>query len=434
MDKKKQTVEESRRLIKDSGFKNRHRMSERFFTRIRKLHFSLLLIFILRKSVKSIQLVLNELSLDLNIEPISNSAFTKARAKIKHTAFIELNQKAVVNVCYGDGNFKRYKGFRVLGIDGSKVLLPDTKDVINEFGQIRYITGKEGQEGQHAYGLASVMYDVLNRIGVDSVLSNARAYEVDLAVGHLDYTREDDLCLCDRNYPSYRFVGTLVKRNRHFVIRCSAASFAEARLMLKGEGQDSQIVTLTPHHSKLKEIRELELPEEVTVRFVRVTLETGEYEVIVTSLIDEEVYPTEDFKEIYHMRWGSEGYYDILKTRLSLENFTGKTAESVYQDFYAAVYLTGLESILTADTDEQLASKETKHPQQVNRAVSFNAIKNQALDILLHDTDTDLILSKLERLFLTNPTCSRENRKVPRKKKSSHHLLDFWKRRRKHCY
>jgi hypothetical protein len=113
-----------------------------------------------------------------------------ARAKLKHTAFKELNQKAIVNVCYGDGNFIRYKGLRILGIDGSKIMLPDTKDVIKEFGQIRYTTGKDGPEGEHAYGLASVMYDVLNRIAVDSVLSNARAYEVDLAIGHLEHTRE----------------------------------------------------------------------------------------------------------------------------------------------------------------------------------------------------------------------------------------------------
>jgi hypothetical protein len=409
-------------------------VAAKYFTRIRKLFFPLALILILRKSGKSIQLVLNELSPDLNIEPISNSAFTRARSKLKHTAFIELNQKAIVNVCYGDGNFKRYKGLRMLAIDGSKILLPDTEDVIKKFGQIRYTTRKAGHEGQRTYGIGSVMYDVLNRIGVDSVLSNARAYEVDLAVGHLQYTSETDLIICDRNYPSYRFVATLHKRNRNYVIRCSAASFAEAREMLKGKGQDSQIVKLTPHHNKLKEVRELGLPEEVMARFVRVTPDTGEYEVLVTSLSDEKVYPTEGFKEIYHKRRGVEGYYDILKTRLNLENFTGQTAESVYQDFYATVYLTGLESILTADVDEQLALKDTKHQQQVNRAVSFNAIKKQAPDILFHDTDTDLTVNKLERLFLTNPTCSRENRKVPRKEKSSHSILDFWKRRRKHDY
>ena len=64
---------------------------------------------------------------------MTNSAFTKARANLKYTAFIELNQKAVV--MYSDDNIKLYKGMRVMG----------------------------------------VMYDVLNSIAVDSILSKARA-------------------------------------------------------------------------------------------------------------------------------------------------------------------------------------------------------------------------------------------------------------------
>ncbi|MEZ5673378.1 MAG: hypothetical protein R3E08_13765 [Thiotrichaceae bacterium] len=67
------------------------------------------------------------------------------------------------------------------------------------------------------------------------------------------------------------------------------------------------------------------------------------------------------------------GVYKILKSRLNLENFSGKTVESVYQDFYAAVYLTGLETILTQDTNAILAQKETKHPQQVNHTVANNS-------------------------------------------------------------
>jgi hypothetical protein len=433
--KKKQLLEKSQELINSKTFKERHRASEKYFTRARKLCFSVLIILIIRKSVKSMQLILNELSIELDTEPVTAAAFTKARAKLKHTAFIELNREAVVGVCYGDGDYKRYKGFRVLGIDGSKLLLPDTTDVIKEFGQISYRWDKNLPKGQHAYGIASVMYDVLNHVAVDSVLGQARSYEVDLAMKHLEYTQENDLLLCDREYPSYRFLSTLVQSNRQFVIRCSAKSFSAARTMLKGKGTDSQIVTLKPHHSRLKEIKALGLPLEITVRFVRVILNTGEYEVLVTSLIDENIWPTtEEFKEIYWLRWGTEGFYSILSTRLNLENFTGQTAESVYQDFYATVYLTGMESILTADANIELAKKPVCYPQQVNHIVSFNAIKNQAFDILFGEGDTDSILKKLHKLFLMNPTCRREDRKIPRQKNSSRKLLDYWKRRRKHCF
>lgn len=85
------------------------------------------------------------------------------------------------------------------------------EEVINEFGQISYRSDKNQPEGQHTYGIASVMYDVLNRIAVNSVLGSARAYEVDLAVKHLEYTQGNDLLLCDREYPSYRFLATLTE-------------------------------------------------------------------------------------------------------------------------------------------------------------------------------------------------------------------------------
>jgi hypothetical protein len=389
------------------------------------------MVLILKKSMKSLQLVLNELTTKQGLTTVSNSAFTQARANLSHTAFIELNQKAIVDVMYSDNNIKRYKGMRVLGVDGSKVLLPDTPDVIQEFGEISYSNDRFAIKGSHAYGLASVMYDVLNRVAVDSVLSTARAYEVNLAIEHLKHSREDDLLIYDRNYPSYFHLSTLCKLNKKFVMRCSAASFTVARKMLKGKGADSQIVTLNPRTNKLKEIQVYDLPKEITVRFVRVQLETGENEVLVTNLLDEIEFPCEDFLHIYHLRWGTEGFYALLKTRLNLENFSGKTAESVYQDFYSTVYLSGLEAILTMDVNEQLAKKLSKNRQQVNHAVSFNAIKNQALELLCSNKPTDEVIECLESLFLTNPVSIRNERKVPRQKPSARHLLNYAKRLRK---
>lgn len=76
--------------------------------------------------------------MNFSLETVSNSAFTFALANLSYTAFIELNQYAFVDVMYSDDNIKLYKDMRVIGIDGSKILLPDVPDVIKEFGQIPY--------------------------------------------------------------------------------------------------------------------------------------------------------------------------------------------------------------------------------------------------------------------------------------------------------
>jgi len=403
---------------------------------MRKLTFSCVMILLLQKSQKSLQLVLNEFSDKLNTnEPATAGAFTQARANLRYTALIELNQKGVVDVMYRDDDIKLYKGMRVLAIDGSKILLPQHDSVIKEFGEISYSNDHPDVQGAHAYGLASSMYDVLNRVAVDSVLGKAHDYEVELAVfHHLPHTRDNDLLIFDRGYANYLLIALLVLCGRKFVIRCSASSFAQAQKMLKGEGADDQIVTLKPHHTKLKEVRFHDLPKAVKVRFVRVRLETGEYEVLVTNLLDTETFPTEEFKAIYHMRWGVEGFYKILKSRLTLENFTGKTADAVYQDFYAAIYLSGLETILTGDVNASLAEKDTQYPQQVNHAVAFNAIKNKAFELLASNLDSQTLIERLEFLFTRAPTVCRQERKVQRKKRSAHQRLNHVKRKQKACF
>lgn len=155
---------------------------------------------------------------------------------------------------------------------------------------------------------------------------------------------------------------------------------------------------------------------------------------LVTSLLDEALYPTQDFLALYGLRWGIETFYGVLKTRLVLENFTGLGVEAVKQDFYATIYLSGLESVLTGSAQAIMDAKETKYPQKVNRAVSFNAIKTQAFALLMSDMAGDRLLEKLTALFLQNPCLERKGRNPPRKKSSATILLNYHKRLKKQCF
>ena len=118
-----------RSRIKSKSFKERHRRNPKDFTRERKLPFGILFLLILQKSLKSLQLVLNEffLKLDGFASRVSNSAFTQARQKLLHTAFSELCQEAIVDPYYADGNYARWREFRLVGVDGSRVILPDSE-------------------------------------------------------------------------------------------------------------------------------------------------------------------------------------------------------------------------------------------------------------------------------------------------------------------
>jgi hypothetical protein len=437
MQKKVQVTERVKVILNDPLFKDNHRTDTKFFTRDRKLSFVLLILIILQKSLKSLQLVLNEFFVKLSVPSVivTASAFTQARAKLSHTAFIELNQKAVAETYYRDNDYKTWRGFRVLSVDGSKIILPNEDEIRKYFGVIRIADQDGNVGGEYPAALASVLYDVLNNIALDALLSHAKAYEVNLAAEHLGFVKENDLLLFDRNYPSYLFLASLIQQNIDFLGRCSRSSFKEARMMFESGAEESKIAVLRPHHTKEKEIRALGLPEEIKVRFVRAVLDNGEVEVLVTSLTDESLYPTNDFKELYNLRWGIETFYGTVKGRLDLENFTGKSVEAVRQDFYSTVFITGLESILTQDARESLSAKSSDNrcPQTVNKAVSFNTVKNYVIELFYKEQDTQVLSDKLTRLFMMNPICARE-RKVPRKKSRPGKILNYYRRIRKICF
>jgi len=414
----------------------KHKTNEKAFTRQRKLSFSLAVLFMLRKSMKSLQNSLNEFfnQIDGNLTKVTASAYSQMRKNVSHQIFIEINQKAIVDAIYSsdsddsDIQMEYYKNFRVLGIDGSQIYLPDSQDIRSEFGVIEN-KNQNGDCGSYSGALASVMYDVLNNIAVDSKLMPAHSSEKKIAEEHIAICRKNDLIIGDRGYPSYKLCAEILMKDAHFIFRCSRKSFKGAQQLYESNLYENQVI-LKKKDANCK--NDNNIPNEISVRFVKVILSTGEEEVLITSLLDEEKYPREDFKNLYWLRWGIETYFDILKNRLNLENFTGKSSESVRQDFFSTIMISNYESIMTADVQEVLdAKKNNKYDQKVNKAVSFNTIKSNVIELFYsYGNNSDELFEKMDQLFLMNPSPIRDNRLLERKmntKKS----LGFHKRQKK---
>lgn len=170
-------------------------------------------------------------------------------------------------------------------------------------------------------------------------------------------------------------------------------------------------------------------------------MSTGEIEVLMTSLLDSNI-DQEEFKKLYGFRWEIETFFGVLKSRLSLENFTGLTAEAIKQDFWSTIFISNYETILTFDTNKKakdknssLGCKQVKKTSKVNKAVSFNIIKHQAIDILLNPKqDTESKIQKSTILFKTAAIPIRTNRNPPRKKPSYARSYNFQLRKKKHVY
>jgi len=420
------TVQTTRELIQDESFCQRHRACEKDFTRRRKLPFVHVVVLLLQKTVRSIQVHLHDFfaALAPDLPTAKASSWCEARLKLRHSAFIELNERAILEVVYGgksDFAVRHWHGHRLLGIDSSLVRLPNQEALGQAFGWVE-CSNQQGAAGRYPQARLSALTDLLNRIVVQTLFVPWQRGERQLAVEHIKQFAPEDIGILDRGYASYELWAQFVAHARWFVCRCPTSSFRIVdQLFRDNQAGGSLIVTLRPSAGKQAEIRRMGLPQEITLRFVTVRLPTGELEVLATNLLDEQCYPAAVFGELYHCRWGIETFYGLVKGRLDLENFTGLTVEAVRQDVHATIFLSNLESILIEPVQAQLRQKSEplKHRQQVNHAVSFHALKSQIIQLLLSPEPVSAVLPKLQRLFLDNPVANRPSRKVPRRKQSA---------------
>jgi hypothetical protein len=433
-----ETITNSRRLLAAQSFCQQSRVNDKAFTRRRHFTFMNSMLFLMQKTVRSIQLHVHSFfeSLGQGSPGLTPSAWSQARLKLRHTAFEVLNDEAIVKVIYRDPahpQLRLWRGHRLVGIDSSLVRLPNEEKLGQEFGWVD-CNNQKGECGRYPQGRLSVLTDVLNRIAIQTFFVPWAQGERELAVDHVQRLEPWDVALLDRGFAEYRLWAHFERAQRRFVCRCQASSFGIVNQLFKdNQAGRSVIVQLVPAQGQLEEVRKAGLPEGITLRFVTVRLNTGELEVLATNLLDEAGYPTESFGELYNCRWGIETFYGLLKGRLDLGHFTGLSAEAIRQDVYSTIFVSNLESILIAPTNQQLKadSATLKHRQQVNHVVSFHAIKSHIIALLGSREPLPQVVEKLQRLFAANPTTVRPERMVPRAKPSAWRSYHYQRQVRK---
>ena len=425
----------------DPEFSARHRVRPEDFTRHRQLTFPVVMLFVLQKTVKSIQRHLHEFFNDLAgkeiFASVSPGAWTHARAKLGPAAFTELNREVLLPLVYGperQSELRRWRGHRLLGVDSSLLRLPNSAELLKEFSPVE-VSNQSGLTGtSYPEGRMSVLFDLLNRVGLDGRLDPSSVSEVQQAIEQMSSALAGDVLISDRGFSGYCYLAWQQKLGLNYVARCSTASFAAAQELFRmNRAGRSVTVRLLPSSEQKAQAQALGLPLELIVRFVSLRLSTGELEVLATSLLDEQAYPTEEFLEVYDCRWNHETYYGTLKGRLDLENFSGKTVEAIRQDFHAALLLSNFETVLTEPAAEALREGSTahQHRKQVNHAIAFHAIKDRLIELLYSQKPALEVMLEMQQLFLASPTSVRRERRIPRRKPSLARGYHFQRRQKK---
>ena len=160
--------------------------------------------------------------------------------------------------------------------------------------------------------------------------------------------------------------------------------------------------------------------KEYSVRVLKIKLESGVTETLLTSLNQKQL-AIDDAGALYFKRWKVEIAYDLLKSKLELENFSGKTKVSVLQDFYATIYLSNISAFAAEEANEEIANadkgKNLKHHRKASQARTISKLRDVFLSIIAErdEAKRKIMLDKLVLNIARYPIPDVPNRSAPRK-------------------
>jgi hypothetical protein len=162
---------------------------------------------------------------DFNIREVTKGAFTQARAKLNPWAFQRLNEVAV-NTFYDEAEYYVWHQMRLLAVDGTRLVLPNHPSVAEEFGVHKF--GPKA-DSSRSLAIASLLYDPLNLLTIDSQIAPYSSSEGDLLMQHLAKINTGDMLLLDRGYPSFWLL---------FLLKAMGIEFCapQRRLVAESEG------------------------------------------------------------------------------------------------------------------------------------------------------------------------------------------------------
>jgi hypothetical protein len=231
-----------------------------------------------------------------------------------HSPFETMVRETVKKEYSGEYKLPLWNGYHVFAVDGSYLQLPRVDALRKEFGV-------RGGGNQPSAGV-SVLYDVLHGWVLDPTIVHTNMNERTECEKHirflcekLPHIAEKSILTLDRGYPSLDLLEKLQESGLKFVARCSSQFVTQINAAPVGD-------SVVP------------LKNGVNVRVVKFILSTGEVETLVTNLSH---LPKEAFIELYALRWGIETAYFRLKQEICVEKFSGKSPNTIRQDFWASM-------------------------------------------------------------------------------------------------
>jgi hypothetical protein len=402
-----------------------------------------------------IAMLKNSLSVELyntltnnHLTVISKSSFSEGRYKILPDFYKDLSD-LFISLAYEQtdrqqGNdalnlsLKTWRGYFLEAVDGTCLVLPQTK-LLREYFGVHRNGSKKGKLTATVMGRVLLRADLLNEYVLQSAVTRIDVGELSVFKNWLWQLNSKAITLMDRGFASaVTFYGMTIF-DKPFLCRVSLSFNRKVKEFVSSDSVDSLVeFTINKSASIANQVvkpladdltgdishcfTQIKKGTKVKVRLVKYLLPTGQIEVLATNLMDREAITVAELGVLYKKRWGIETIIDSLKNQLNLMVFSGLKPAAILQDIYASMFVYNLRQLLINESqkivNEQVKeSIKAKHEQKINKNVALGVLKSQIIPLFLAKEPKEIV-DELVAYFVKNKLPIYPNKEPLKREKS----------------
>jgi hypothetical protein len=355
---------------------------------------------------------------------VTEEAFAKARQRMPLSFWLHLLGVLVERFEVEHAERLRFRGFRLLAMDGTRLTLPDEKALRNFYGTASNAKGKHNAQARMV-----LLQSPLTRLPLAYELQPVKVGEVTMARQLTKGLRPEDLVLIDSGYKSYGLLWDVQRRGAFFCLRLQG-SMNLRNLPRRGRGKHERWVRWTPKDSRGQWRRE-GLPLSIDLRLVEYHVPGHRRIRLLTNVLDQARLSYDDFSRLtttpgaaekllpglYHMRWQIETSFAEMKIVQQMEGgFRSRTAAGIAYEVAGHVVLYLLVRWLIVEAAEE-------HDVDPLRISFSNALRElqQIWDSMVISSPewvARVLMPRLLERIASHLVPFRPGRSYPRKKKA----------------
>lgn len=293
----------------------------------------------------------------------SASAYCQARGRLP----LELIRRLALTVRQRlqavSGPVSRWRGHRLVMVDGSSFSMPDTPALQAHFGQ------SGCQRRGCGFPTAHLLIIVEAGTGyiLDLLASPLRTHDMSRVSKLHGGLQANDVLLADRGFCSFAHFALLAEAGVHAVFRIHHQRFVKfynaskptargvrsagsrcTRWRCSHGHEDQEVSWLKPVRApRWMSPEQFEaLPDELVVRTLRYRVNRRGFRVrcvtLATTLLDPHAYPKQELEDLYRTRWQVETHLRDLKTTMGMDVLRCTTVESVLKEVWMFVLIYNL--------------------------------------------------------------------------------------------